>query len=189
MKKILLGCVALLFAAAPAYGQSYIDELAKQLPAPFRPGINKMFLEKEWRGGNLEQHKEYFKALAASGEDVEVRDACWSACTLVLAYIPKKQLCFSQTATLGFHLARLPNGKPAMIASWAMFNSYPQDIRMWLQAKGGVENMPLDSFWLLFPSELWQMGYRQCDWLGTVPHAEIPDVETQMSGRIWRKSP
>jgi hypothetical protein len=79
-----------LFVAAPAYGQSYIDELAKQLPAPFRPGIDKTFLGKEWRGGNLEQHKEYFKALAASGEDVEVRDACWSACTLVLAYIPKE---------------------------------------------------------------------------------------------------
>jgi hypothetical protein len=64
-----------LFVAAPAYGQSYIDELAKQLPAPFRPGINKTFLGKEWRGGNLEKHKEYFKAIAASGEDVEVRDA------------------------------------------------------------------------------------------------------------------
>jgi hypothetical protein len=106
-----------------------------------------------------------------------------------LAYIPKERLCFSQTALLGFHLARFSDTKPAMIASWEMFNSYPQEIRTWLEAKGGVENMPLDGFWLMFPRELWQMGYRQCESLGTVPDAEIPDVESQMLGRIWRKSP
>ena len=50
-----------------------------------------------------------------------------------------------------------------------MFNAYPQDIRMWLQEKGGVEKMPLESLWLLFPSELWQMGYRRCETLGEMP--------------------
>src|SRR5262245_60329084 len=164
-----------LLLAAPAHGQVLpYGEQAKQLPSPFRP-INKTFLEKDWRGGNLAKHKEYFKAVAASGDEVEVRDPCWSACTLVLAYIPKERLCFSQTATLGFHLVRFSDTKiPAMIASWEMFKSYPQEIRTWLEAKGGVEKMPLDGFWLLFPSELWQMGYRQCDWLGTVPPISGP---------------
>jgi hypothetical protein len=41
----------------------------------------------------------------------------------------------------------------------------------------GVEKMPLESFWLLFPSELWQMGYRRCDTLGTMPeHLPSGDV-------------
>jgi hypothetical protein len=81
--------------------------------------------------------------------------------------------------------ARFPNGEPAIEASRAMFNAYPQDIRMWLQAKGGVEKMPLESLWLLFPSELWQMGYRQCETLGTMP-GTIPPHEMNSRGRALR---
>src|SRR5262249_9645894 len=128
------------------------------------------------RGGRLDQHIERW-TLAASGEDVEIGGFCYSACTLVLAHVPKR-LCFGQGAVLGFHLARSSlNGEPAIEASRAMFNAYPQDIRMWLQEKGGVEKMPLESLWLLFASELWQMGYRKCD---TMP---IPSVEERLRAR------
>jgi len=92
----------------------------------------------------------------------------------VTAYVPKERLCFSQIAVLGFHLARDHfTGEPDIEASRWVFNSYPQDIRMWLQKKGGVEKMPLESLWLLFASELWEMGYRQCDWLGIMPGHEL----------------
>jgi len=67
-----------------------------------------------------------------------------------------------------------------------MFNAYPQDIRMWLQEKGGVEKMPLESLWLLFASDLWQMGYRKCE---TMP---MPSVEEQMRAlykeKFWEPS-
>jgi hypothetical protein len=130
------------------------------------------------RGGRLDQHIERWKALAASGEDVEIGGFCYSACTLVLAHVPKERLCFGQGAVLGFHLARSSlNGEPAIEASRAMFNAYPQDIRMWLQEKGGVEKMPLESLWLLFASELWQMGYRKCE---TMP---MPSVEEWLRAR------
>jgi hypothetical protein len=130
------------------------------LPPPFGP-TNRSLLWDE-RGGRLDQHIERWKALAASGQDVEIGGLGPSACTLVLAHVPKERLCFNSLAVLGFHLARFPNGEPAIEASRAMFNAYPKDIRMWLQEKGGVEKMPLESLWLLFPSELWQMGYRRC---------------------------
>jgi hypothetical protein len=64
-----------------------------------------------------------------------------------------------------------------MEASRQMFDSYPEDIRAWLNAKGGLEKMPLDSFWLLHPSELWKMGYKNCGDLGKLPDG--------LSGTIW----
>jgi hypothetical protein len=180
--------LTLLLVALPAYGQTEpmqtepikrydAEGLETLLPPPFGP-TNKAWLGRE-RGGRVDQHIARWKALAASGDDVEIRGLCPSACTLVLAHVPKERLCFSQTSVLAFHLARFPNGEPAIEASRAMFNAYPQDIRMWLQEKGGVEKMPLESFWLLFPSELWQMGYRRCDTLGTMPE-HLPSVEEQV---------
>jgi hypothetical protein len=142
------------------------EGLEKLLPPPFGP-TDKTFLGRE-QGGRIDQHIERWKALAASGEDVEIRGFCWSACTLVTAYIPKERLCFSQTATLAFHLARFPNGEPSIEGSRWMFNAYPEDIRAWLRAKGGLEKMPLEGYWLMFPSELWQMGYRDCAKLGDI---------------------
>jgi hypothetical protein len=68
-----------------------------------------------------------------------------------------------------------------------MFNAYPQDIRMWLQEKGGVEKMPLESFWVLLPSELWQMGYRRCDRLGTMPE-HLPSADEQVRA-LYKENP
>jgi hypothetical protein len=143
------------------------EGLEKLLPPPFGP-TNKTFLGRE-QGGRIDQHIERWKALAASGDDVEIRGFCGSACTLVTAYIPKERLCFSQTAMLAFHLARFSNGEPSLEGSRQMFNAYPEDIRAWLRAKGGLEKMPLQGYWLMFPSELWQMGYRDCAKLGSIP--------------------
>jgi hypothetical protein len=99
------------------------EGLEKLLPPPFGP-TNKSFLGGE-RGGRIDQHVERWKALAASGDDVEIRGFCWSACTLVTAYIPKERLCFSKTAMLAFHLARFPNGEPSIEGSRWMFNCLP----------------------------------------------------------------
>src|SRR5262249_49880090 len=129
------------------------------------------------RGGRLDQHVERWKALAASGDHVEIRDFCPSACTLVLAYIPKDRLCFSETAVLAFHHAMFPNAEVAMEASSMMLNSYPHDIRMWLVEKGGLKKMPghNEGYWLLLPSQLWQMGYRKCEPCpGTQHHGPCP---------------
>jgi len=53
----------------------------------------------------------------------EIGGFCYSACTLVLAHVPKERLCFGQRAVLGFHLARFSlNGEPAIEASRAMFS-------------------------------------------------------------------
>jgi hypothetical protein len=44
-----------------------------------------------------------------------------------------------------------------------MVNQYPQDIRLWIQAKGGVSKMAVQQLWTLDAPELWAMGYRKCE--------------------------
>jgi hypothetical protein len=50
----------------------------------------------EERGGRLVDHWERWKALAAQGGEVEIRGPCYSACTLIMAHIPKGKALFRQ---------------------------------------------------------------------------------------------
>jgi hypothetical protein len=43
-----------------------------------------------------------------------------------------------------------------------MVDQYPDDIRGWIIAKGGADEIPLNTFWTLGAKQLWQMGYRRC---------------------------
>ena len=45
-------------------------------------------------GGYLRTYELKWQALALSGDDVEIRGSCASACTLIMAHIPKDRLCF-----------------------------------------------------------------------------------------------
>jgi hypothetical protein len=145
MKKLFLTSVAaaLLMAQAPRAGVIVLQDLP---------------------GGFTSGHKKFFEALEESGNNVEIRGKCTSACTLVLSYIPKERLCFHETAWLGFHLVEWHfSGDINTEASQAMFDSYPQDIRTWLQQKGGLEKMPHGAgLWTISAPELWKMGYRRC---------------------------
>ena len=114
-------------------------------------------------GGIIGEHMQRWLDLAVSGNDVEIRGPCFSACTLIVGYVPKGRLCFGDFASLQFHLAREPDtGKMSLSASLWMLAQYPQDIRNWLMARGGVANMTIHNFWELRAEELWDMGYRKC---------------------------
>jgi hypothetical protein len=119
-------------------------------------------------GGDVLEHWNRFLKLAGSGDDVEIRGACVSACTLIMAHIPSDRLCFGENASLQFHPSRSPKtGEPDISNGWGstlwMINQYPQDIRLWIQNKGGWEKMALQQMWTLDASELWRMGYRKCE--------------------------
>ena len=136
--------------------------------SPIRPGAAKTVLYEE-RGGRIVDHWERWKALAAQGGEVEIRGPCWSACTLIMAHIPRERLCFDKRAELNFHQAMRPNGEPAMEATRWMVDQYPEDIRKWLKTMGGAERLPTPSpnhpagtYYMLFPVQLWAMGYRKC---------------------------
>ena len=121
------------------------------------------------KGGGIDQHRARFQALANSGNQVEIRGRCQSACTLITAYIPRERLCFGERGFLAFHSARTDAGVALPDATRQMFNQYPKEIKAWIEAQGGPEKMPNGPYWILSPSELWAMGYRRCDAVADVP--------------------
>ena len=56
-------------------------------------------------GGLVHEYRAKYLLVRNSGAKVEVRGACYSACTLITAYIPKERLCFGEGAFLAFHSA------------------------------------------------------------------------------------
>ena len=114
-------------------------------------------------GGIIQDHVKRWRALAASGDDVEIRGPCVSACTLIMAFVPSDRICFGEAASLQFHMAGYVNQEPNIDTARWMLNQYPQDIRLWIGAKGGVEKMTFYAMWKLAAEELWAMGYRKCE--------------------------
>jgi hypothetical protein len=116
-------------------------------------------------GGILFEHVNRWIALARSGDDVEIRGPCTSACTMIMAYVPKERLCFGDYASLQFHLVRFADtGKMDLASSLWMLNRYPGNIRDWLMARGGVASMSIQDLWTLEAEELLDMGYRKCEY-------------------------
>jgi hypothetical protein len=114
-------------------------------------------------GGVLHEHILRWRAIGATGAEVEIRGACYSACTMIVSFLPKERFCFDEDASLHFHAAR--NAGSWQVAAGAtrwMWSTYPKDIRDWLTAKGGPEQMTIFEFWILNAEELWAMGYRKC---------------------------
>jgi hypothetical protein len=115
-------------------------------------------------GGKIYEYNARWFRLAAMGGKVDIMGGCESACTLVMAHIPKERICFGRNGYLAFHQARRSpsDNTPAPEATHSMFESYPDDIRGWLVAKGGVDKIPYATYWTISAPELWQMGYRRC---------------------------
>jgi len=116
-------------------------------------------------GGRLDLLEQRWRDLAASGDEVEIRGPCMSGCTMIMAHVPSERICFDKWSSLQFHLARksYETREPSATGSQYMLNHYPQDIRMWLRDKGGVEKMTIEEFWVLDAEKLWDMGYRKCN--------------------------
>jgi hypothetical protein len=73
-------------------------------------------------GGFLPDYEKRWKALAESGDTVEIRGYCNSACTMIMAYVPSEKICFSESASLGFHSAQV-NGKLDLEVTTKMLRS------------------------------------------------------------------
>jgi hypothetical protein len=118
------------------------------------------------QGGMVDKYDIQFRVIAEAGGPVKVFGPCSSACTLVVAHVPKDRLCFGEDASLNFHQARYTtnNAIAPEITKW-MISRYPEEIRNWIAAQGGVERMPAPyhyEYWMLRPRELWKMGYGKC---------------------------
>jgi hypothetical protein len=94
------------------------------------------------RGGLLTAYAERFEATRASGEHVVIDGPCLSACTLAIAILPRRQVCATPKAVLGFHAAWRPsaNGgrETSPAATKAMQDVYPPRVRSWIASHGGL---------------------------------------------------
>lgn len=93
-------------------------------------------------GGRIDQYLSRFEALRGTGERVVVDGPCNSACTLLLGKLPRRQICITDRASLGFHAAWTPDqaGRPVASAAWTrvLWSNYPQHIRQWISRHGGL---------------------------------------------------
>ena len=118
-------------------------------------------------GGRIGAYVDQFSQVRNSGERVVIDGACLSACTLVLGIVPRNRICVTRRAMLGFHAAWMPGpqGKPvpSAVGTQALWDLYPQHVRRWINARGGLTSKMM----FLRGAELMSM-YPECradDWV------------------------
>jgi len=96
----------------------------------------------EDHGGRIDQYQRRFAALRSSGERVVIDGLCSSACTLVLGAVPRRRICVTPRAVLGFHAAWVygPSGGPVTspFHTRLLWASYPHSVRSWISRNGGL---------------------------------------------------
>jgi hypothetical protein len=93
-------------------------------------------------GGRIETYLDGYEELGSSGQRVMIDGLCASACTIVLATIPRDKICVTSKATLAFHSAwdfgahRRAITNPE--ATRILFAMYPVQVRRWIAHHGGL---------------------------------------------------
>lgn len=83
-------------------------------------------------GGLLSAYQMQWATLGSQGVKVRIAGPCVSACTVLLGYIPRKSICVTSSASLGFHLATTD------YATRDLLSAYPADLRLWIEQHGGL---------------------------------------------------
>ena len=63
---------------------------------------------------------------------VRIVGPCVSACTVLLSYVPRQNICVTRNAYLGFHWAT------TAFHTRELWSAYPPDIRQWISQHGGL---------------------------------------------------
>jgi hypothetical protein len=93
-------------------------------------------------GGRIDRYLDGYEKLGASGQRVRIDGLCASACTIVLAMIPRDKICVTSNANLAFHAAwdfgahRRTITNPE--ATQILFAMYPVQVRRWIAHHGGL---------------------------------------------------
>ena len=84
------------------------------------------------KGGFVTLYQQKWEKLAAQKDNVRINGICASACTLLTGYFPRKDICVTPNAALGFHAGTFP------FVTNTLLRIYPDDIRKWIDAHGGL---------------------------------------------------
>jgi hypothetical protein len=137
----------------------------KAPPAVIPPASNlpPIVIDRRGMGGKVHEHRMIFAGYRASGASVELRGPCYSACTFVMSYVGKDKLCIGEGAFMAFHAVRSgETGVRSDAETGLMYQSWPPEIRHWIDRNGGHENLPLHGYWTMYDRDLWAMGYPRC---------------------------
>lgn len=145
-----------IVVCAGAAGLSLLAGLAQPAVAQ---GYGVMVVRAD-RGGLLGQRSAEIRQLQASGQRVELRGTCYSACTM---YLGLPNVCIDPAADFGFHGpsahgAPLP---PAQFEHWSqvMAAGYRGGLRDWYMQ---TARYTISGFFRLSGAELIRMGYPRC---------------------------
>ncbi|HUC51454.1 MAG TPA: hypothetical protein VMA30_18895 [Xanthobacteraceae bacterium] len=84
------------------------------------------------RGGFVFLYLMKWQKLALQHPNVRISGVCLSACTVLLGYVPRKNICVTENGVLGFHLATIA------FATQQLLEVYPDDIKAWIDKNGGL---------------------------------------------------
>lgn len=122
MRRLLVTLLLIVVAAAPAIADIRIVSSS---------------------GGVVGNYLEFFSRVKRSGERVIIDGPCLSACTLVLSTIPRKRICVTSRAVLGFHAPALIDEKGRVYrsreATKAVIATYPPSVQAWIKGHGGLK--------------------------------------------------
>jgi len=86
----------------------------------------------DYHGGLISSYQNQWATLAAQGVGVRIVGPCVSACTVLLSYVPRQNICVTRNAYLGFHWAT------TAFHTQELWSAYPPDIRQWISQHGGL---------------------------------------------------
>jgi hypothetical protein len=93
-------------------------------------------------GGQIGRYVDRYEQLRASGQTIIIDGLCASACTIILATIPRDKICVTPNANLGFHAAwdlgshGRSSANPE--ATRTLYSMYPPQVRHWIASQGGL---------------------------------------------------
>lgn len=93
-------------------------------------------------GGPISLYERHYAMVRATGAFVVIDGRCFSACTMLLSFVPRERLCVTERARLGFHAAWFPDMAGGRVVSrqhtHRLYDSYPEPVRHWIARRGGL---------------------------------------------------
>lgn len=90
-------------------------------------------------GGFVAEYAIRLYEMREARQKVRFVGLCDSACTLFLA-LPAEQTCITQGAYFRFHAPSAPSASAATAVGAYMMRKYPQWVRAWIAAQGGLSD-------------------------------------------------
>ncbi len=129
------------------------------LPATAAPGGSVLVVTND-RGGSLGERADLIRQLRSSGQRVELRGTCLSACTM---YLGLTNICISASAQFGFHgPTRDGHRLPAAefdLWSQVMARNYAPELQRWYLH---TARHRISGYYRKSGAELIRMGYPEC---------------------------